>query len=217
MALLTGCGGTADRNGAAPASAAASAPVSAPASAAASPSEPAAVGTATADGQGSPGADPAASAPADAAAGPNAADVSFARKMIPHHLQALDMASLARTNAGDQWVRDLASRLAETRDAQVRELKGWLDAWGEEPLPRDQPMPGMQSAAKIAALAKASGGAFDRMFITMMIEHHKGAVALARSERNGGAFDGTKAMADSIATTGAAEIAEMKAYLAKLK
>ncbi|MCC5574171.1 DUF305 domain-containing protein [Microtetraspora sp. AC03309] len=161
--------------------------------------------------------EPSASPTATEAAGHNDADVSFAKMMIPHHLQAIDMAGLARTQAGDQWIRDLAAKIVDAQDPEIRTIKGWLDGWGEEPHPRDHAMPGMLSEAEIGKLAKADGSAFDRLFVTMMIKHHQGAIKMAEEERASGAFAEATALADTIVTTQAAEIKEMKAYLAKLK
>lgn len=151
------------------------------------------------------------------AAGYNAADVRFAQMLIPHHLQAMDMTILARTQAGDQWVRDLAAKITETRDPQIRTAKGWLDDWGEEPLPRDHPMPGMASKADITRLSQASGLEFDRLFIELMIEHHRGSIEVAQQEQAEGAFAEAKAMADTLVTGQQAEIKEMRDYLKKLK
>ncbi|WP_433350096.1 DUF305 domain-containing protein [Microtetraspora malaysiensis] len=151
------------------------------------------------------------------AAGHNDADISFAKMMIPHHLQAIDMAGLARTQAGDQWIRDLAAKITEAQDPEIRTMKGWLDGWGEEPLPRDHEMPGMLSKADIGKLAQADGSPFDRLFVTQMIKHHQGAIKMAEKEIASGAFADAKAMAKTIVSTQKAEIKEMKGYLAKLK
>ncbi|MEW9532739.1 DUF305 domain-containing protein [Microbispora sp. NPDC049125] len=205
-ALLAACGGSGDA--AAPSPAASPAPVSTESpQATASPASPA-PSVAAAE------TSPAAETPA---AGFNQADVSFARQMIPHHLQAIDLAILAQTRAGDQWIRDLAAQIKDARDPQIRTLKGWLDAWGAEPLPRGHRMPGMLSSADVERLARASGARFDRLFVTMMIEHEGGAITLARAEQAQGAFADATAMAESISTTQTAEVKEMKKYLTALQ
>ncbi|WP_067174401.1 DUF305 domain-containing protein [Microtetraspora niveoalba] len=214
LTLLAGCSGSGTDAAAPSPSASVAASDSATAAPSESPAEtpteaPAETPSATDDTPASP--DPAG------AAGHNDADVSFAKMMIPHHLQAIDMAGLARTQAGDQWIRDLAAKITEAQDPEIRTMKGWLDGWGEEPLPRDHAMPGMSSAAEMDKLAKADGSPFDRLFVTMMIKHHTGAIKMAEEERASGAFAEAKAMAETIVATQKAEIKEMKAYLAKLK
>ncbi|WP_214106427.1 DUF305 domain-containing protein [Acrocarpospora catenulata] len=149
--------------------------------------------------------------------GYNEADIQFAASMIPHHLQAFDLTQLAATRAGDQWVRDLASRIYGQLDPEVRTLKNWLDEWGAEPLPRDHKLPGGVSRADLEKLAATSGPAFDRRFLTLMIDHHEGALTLAKAEQAEGASAAAKAMAGGIVTSQEAEIKEMKKYLARLK
>ncbi|MEN3536087.1 DUF305 domain-containing protein [Microbispora sp. ZYX-F-249] len=153
---------------------------------------------------------------AEPAGGGNAADVTFARQMIPHHLQALEMARLAETRAGDPWVREFAARVATARDTDMRTFRGWLDMWGAEPLPRDHAMPGTQTRAEIEALAKLNGPQFDRKYVTLMIEHDNGAIKLARAEQSKGAFEGAKALAVATTTALGAEVKELKKYRALL-
>lgn len=62
-------------------------------------------------------------------------------------------------------------------------------------------------------LEKASGKAFDTAFLEMMIKHHDGAVAMARTEKAEGASPDAKAMADAIVTSQSAEIAQMNELL----
>ncbi|NJP24883.1 MULTISPECIES: DUF305 domain-containing protein [unclassified Microbispora] len=144
--------------------------------------------------------------------GSKAADVAFARKMVPHHLQALEMARIAQTRAGDPWVGQFAAKVATARDADIRTFKGWLDMWGAEPLPRDHAMPGTQTRAEIEALAKLNGPSFDRKYVTLMIEHDNGAIKLARAEQADGSFDGAKALATATVTALGAEVKELKKY-----
>lgn len=210
-ALLAGCG-TPD---------AADAGSATPAVPATSPAAP----PATTSSETTPAASPKTTptdAPDETAAtqpstGNNAADVSFARQLIPHHLQAVQLAELAQTRAGDPWVRERAEKIRSARDADIRTLKDWLDMWGAEPLPRGHEMPGMYAEAEVEALAKLSGSRFDKKFVTMMIEHDKGAIRLAGTERAKGAFDGAKALATAVATGLGAEVKELKKYLALLK
>ena len=64
-------------------------------------------------------------------------------------------------------------------------------------------------------LEKASGADFDTMFLTMMIEHHKGALEMAGTEKAKGAYGPATAMADDIVTGQTAEITEMNKLLGK--
>ncbi|MEV5434536.1 DUF305 domain-containing protein [Streptomyces sp. NPDC052682] len=170
------------------------------------------------------GAGAGAAASADASAGAhNAQDVSFAQGMIPHHRQALEMARLADGRASSGKVKDLAARIEKAQDPEIRTMTGWLKAWGEDvPEPSSgmdhsahAGMPGMMGGQDMAMLEKASGEAFDTMFLTMMVEHHEGAVEMATTEQDKGRYGPAKAMADDIVTAQTAEIAEMKKLLGK--
>ncbi|MGI5458697.1 DUF305 domain-containing protein [Streptomyces sp. CA-249302] len=153
----------------------------------------------------------------------NKQDVSFAQGMIPHHQQALEMAELAAGRAKSAQVKDLAARIEKAQDPEIRTMSGWLKAWGED-VPSAMPgmdhsagsgMTGMMDAKDMTALAKASGTDFDTMFLTMMIEHHKGAVEMAESEKSKGSYDPATTLADGIVTTQTAEIKEMNQLLGK--
>ncbi|MEH0577928.1 MULTISPECIES: DUF305 domain-containing protein [Streptomyces] len=164
----------------------------------------------------------------------NAQDVSFAQGMIPHHLQALEMAKLAADRASSAKVKDLASRIEKAQDPEIKTMSGWLTSWGED-VPTAMPgmdhsggsampgmdhsggseMPGMMDGSDMTELEKASGTDFDTMFLTMMIEHHKGAVDMAGTEKTKGKYGPATSMADDIVTAQTAEIAEMNKLLGK--
>ncbi|MFF4584210.1 DUF305 domain-containing protein [Streptomyces sp. NPDC001388] len=144
----------------------------------------------------------------------NAQDVAFAQGMIPHHRQALEMAELAADRASSAQVKDLAARIEKAQDPEIEKMTGWLKAWGEDA----SSMPGMDHAGMSVdtrTLEKASGEAFDTAFLTLMVEHHEGAVAMADTEKDKGSYGPAKALADDVVTGQTAEIAEMKALLGK--
>jgi len=61
-----------------------------------------------------------------------------------------------------------------------------------------------------------SGAEFDRMFLTMMIEHHRSAVQMAETEAADGQNTDAIALAESIRDSQTAEIAEMQQLLTEL-
>ncbi|MFJ1563661.1 DUF305 domain-containing protein [Streptomyces erythrochromogenes] len=163
-----------------------------------------------------------ASAQSPAAQGQhNAADAAFAKGMIPHHRQAVEMADLAPSRARSAEVKKLAEDIRKAQDPEIRTLSGWLASWGEQ-VPAvgamdhsAHGMSGMMTAEQMDRLKNASGAAFDTAFMELMVEHHEGAVAMAKTEQAQGAFPGAKAMADAIVTSQSAEIAQMKKLLGK--
>ena len=122
-----------------------------------------------------------------------AADVRFMTGMIAHHAQALVMSALAPTHGASEPVRTLAARISNAQRDEIATMKRWLRD-------RDQPVPtvdidgtalrvdgrsvhgrdmaGILTQAQIDELDAARGTAFDRLFLTYMIEHHRGAVTM---------------------------------------
>ena len=153
----------------------------------------------------------------------NDADVAFATGMIPHHGQALTMADLALKSAGNAQVKALAAQIKNAQEPEIRQLSGWLRGWGE-PVPEAQGMDhgagmhgeGMMSVEEMDDLGKATGATFDGMWLAMMIRHHEGAVAAARTELAAGSHAESKALAQAIIDGQTKEIATMKAVQAQL-
>nr|WP_091599025.1 DUF305 domain-containing protein [Micromonospora krabiensis] len=153
----------------------------------------------------------------------NDADVAFAQMMIPHHRQAVEMAELAATRAEDPEIARLAGQIKAAQAPEIAAMTGWLAAWGR-PLPSagpemshlDHGMPGMMAEAELRGLEAASGRAFDRQFLTMMIAHHEGAVAMARDEIADGGDPAAKALAQQVVAAQQAEIATMREILDRL-
>lgn len=160
----------------------------------------------------------------DTAGGHSAADVTFAQEMIPHHQQAIEMADLAEPRAESQAVKDLATDIEAAQGPEIETLTGWLESWGED-VPEEglssmdhgdmssDDMGGMMTEDEMADLEAASGAEFDQMFLTMMIEHHEGAIEMAKTERSEGEFPEAVDMAKEIETTQAEEIQTMQDLL----
>ncbi|MFK0255109.1 DUF305 domain-containing protein [Streptomyces sp. NPDC090445] len=168
---------------------------------------------------------PSAPASAPAAQGQhNAADTAFAKGMIPHHRQAVEMADLASTRAENAEVKKLAAEIKKAQDPEIKTLSGWLTSWGEQ-VPAEGAMDhsahgtagmtGMMNAQEMDRLKNASGKAFDTAFMELMIKHHEGAVAMAKTEQTTGSFAAAKTMAEAIITSQSAEIAQMNKLLGR--
>jgi uncharacterized protein (DUF305 family) len=121
-----------------------------------------------------------------------AADVHFMSAMIGHHRQAVVMAGWAPTHGASQSVRTLAERIVNGQQDEIVSMSRWLSD-RQQPVPQgtsatmkmmmdgaehDMPMPGMLTEAQLAQLDAARGPAFDRLFLTFMIQHHRGAVSM---------------------------------------
>lgn len=152
----------------------------------------------------------------------NDADVTFAQSMIPHHEQALVMAKMAKSHARSSEVKDLAAKIEAAQGPEIDTMSGWLKAWGQqEPTgsgmggmnPGSDGMPGMMGDDDMMSLDSPNGPGFDRMFLTMMIKHHEGAIEMAKSEQVDGKNADAVALAKKIEADQTAEIAQMKVML----
>jgi len=144
-------------------------------------------------------------------------DVMFAQMMIPHHEQAVDMADMALDPdaSSSVEVRELAVDIKATQDPEIETMRGWLDAWGapQEPSGGMGHDSGMMSQGDMGALASAEGAEFDQMWLTMMIEHHEGAITMARDVQSTTEDEEVAALAAEIIAAQEAEIATMQALL----
>ncbi|MBT2510819.1 DUF305 domain-containing protein [Streptomyces sp. ISL-98] len=152
----------------------------------------------------------------------NAADVTFAKGMIPHHRQAVEMAALAESRARSAEVKKLAGEIKKAQAPEIKTLSGWLTSWGEEVPKEDESaehaghsMSGMMTNDEMDKLETSSGKAFDTAFMEMMIKHHEGAIEMAETEQSDGAYKPAKDMAGNIIDSQSAEITRMNKLLGK--
>lgn len=193
---------------------------------AAAPASPSATGTAPVDAPpvvvpgrpGEPAATRAAQEVRDAAPPRyNGLDVWYVRMMIPHHQQAVEMATLAPERAADPRVRAVADRIRAAQGPEIGVLRGWLDTRGldaEVPGHDHGAMRGMQSAEAMRQLAAARGAEFDRLFVRMMTAHHEGAVIMSTDLLKVGADQTLQEFANAVASEQSVEIARLRELIA---
>jgi uncharacterized protein (DUF305 family) len=119
-------------------------------------------------------------------------------------------------------VKQLATAIKAGQDPEIKQLTGWLTSWGK-PVPSPMhghdmsgSMPGMMSEDEMSQLGNAKGSMFDRMWTQLMIKHHQGAVAMAKTEQTTGKNAAAIALAKKIETAQNAEIATMQRLLGRL-
>lgn len=169
--------------------------------------------------------------------GYNSQDVTFLVDMVAHHQQAIDMAEMVPSHTNNAQVKALATKIEAAQGPEIAKMNAWLAEWDETPATGSEshgsghgssgmdhggstssanPMgPGMMSAAQMADLESKSGAEFDRMWLTMMIAHHEGAVTMSEQELTQGENAQVKALAQEIINAQAKEIAEMQEMLKK--
>ncbi len=143
-------------------------------------------------------------------------DVMFAQMMIPHHQQAVEMSDLAISISTNEDVLALARQIKAAQDPEITQMKGWLTAAGASlTMDHDMGMDGMLSDEEIAALSKATGSEFDRLFLSGMIAHHEGALSMVSMIEDSQNDEARKLAAD-IKSSQSAEIELMKGFLKTL-
>jgi uncharacterized protein (DUF305 family) len=123
--------------------------------------------------------------------------------MILHHAQAVEMTALMATRTRTKSLLAFGKRISISQTDEMNYMKQWLADRGKAvPTDHDQMehlhhmpgmthsaamdmgsmamMPGMLTPEQMKALAKASGAAFDRLFLTGMIQHHTGALVMVQ-------------------------------------
>ena len=144
------------------------------------------------------------------------ADVRFMQGMIAHHAQAIYMSRLAAGRQASARLLKFANKIDQSQQAEIRLMQEWLHANGQfapdSNAWRTMTMPGMLSAEQLAALDAAKGEEFDRTFLTLMIQHHQGALKMVKdlfdNPRAGQDVD-VSVFANDVQTVQTAEIGTM--------
>jgi uncharacterized protein (DUF305 family) len=161
------------------------------------------------------------------------ADVYFMSGMIGHHAQAIVMARWAPTHGAGPSVQRLAERIINAQQDEIVTMQQWLrDRLQPVPEARatgmkmmmdgaehEMLMPGMLTEAQMKQLDAARGPGFDRLFLTFMIQHHRGAVSMVKDlfDSYGAAQDETVfKFASDVNVDQTTEIARMERLLASL-
>jgi len=112
------------------------------------------------------------------------ADVRFMQGMIAHHAQAIHMSRMAAAHQANPRVIKFAAKIDQSQQAEIRLMQEWLRS-NQQFAPdtsswRHMSMPGMLTTEQLAQLDAAKGTDFDRLFLTLMIQHHEGALAMVK-------------------------------------
>lgn len=174
----------------------------------------------------------------------NPVDVGFARDMQAHHAQAVEMSRVVRDATDDPEVRTLALDIMLTQQQQMGQMYGWLTIWGYSQTSQDPPMswmtsggsaghdmsnmgdsagsdmadmptmPGMATKKQLAALAAARGVRAERIYLQLMIPHHRGALGMANDAAKRASQPQVRSLARGIVAAQTAEITLLEQMLA---
>ncbi len=161
------------------------------------------------------------------------ADIDFMSGMISHHAQAIKMASWAPTHGASAALVRMAERIVVGQADEIELMQSWLRD-RLQPVPEADPagmkmkmgdmehvmlMPGMLSEEQMKQLDAARGVEFDRLFLTFMIQHHRGAIAMVRtlfSSHGAGQDETVFKFANEVEIDQTEEIARMQQMLLEL-
>lgn len=170
----------------------------------------------------------------------NDADVAFAQQMVPHHEQAVTMSDLALEpdRGASAEVRALAEQIGSAQHAEIEQMNGWLEEWGEDGAGSEHEghgaehgdghgaehgagghddgagHEGMLTDEQLDELAAATGAEFDTLWLTSMIEHHEGAITMAQKVVDDGKDPDVRDLAEQIVQVQQDEIETMRALSA---
>ena|SRR6188508_957347 len=124
-------------------------------------------------------------------------DVKFQQGMIHHHSQALLMVAMIATHTKTPELVAMGQKIQLSQSGEIKSMTEWLTA-RKQPTPMMNadgtvmdhgdmaPMPGMLTPEQMKALDTARGAKFDELFLTGMIQHHKGALKMVADLREAG-------------------------------
>jgi uncharacterized protein (DUF305 family) len=156
--------------------------------------------------------------------GDDSPEAGFARDMINHHAQAVQMAETVRNRTESEEIRILATDTVLTQQAEIGQMQGWLAVWrlpvsGTQPAmnwmghPTEDRMPGMAAPRELARLQSASPEEVDEQFLRLMIPHHQAALTMAEAALERSDRPEVRRLAQKIAISQHAEIRGMQSLL----
>lgn len=126
-------------------------------------------------------------------------DIEFMSGMIGHHSQAVKMAGWCTAgHSANKSLQIFCGRIAMAQTAEIGLMSAWLKD-RNQPVPAPDPrgmkmkmggqemfmmMPGMLSEEQMKQLDASRGVEFDRLFLTYMIQHHRGAITMVDKLEN---------------------------------
>ena len=120
-------------------------------------------------------------------------------------------------NGIEPAVTELAQQIKDAQAPEITQMSGWLAGWGANPHPSGMGHGGgMMDPADMDALNNANGADATRLFLTGMVEHHQGAITMARQEIANGQNPEAKKLAQNIITGQQAEIEKMNTLLTNI-
>jgi len=112
-------------------------------------------------------------------------DQQFLRLMTAHHEVGLEMSRLAAEHAEEPELRMLGRLMAANHLFEINMMRNWWQNWYDSEMPgitskEREAMKGMPTIKDLHELTTLRGKLFDQLFIQLMVQHHEGAIMMAR-------------------------------------
>lgn len=146
-------------------------------------------------------------------AAPSRSDETFVARMVAHHHLGMTILDDATQHSDGVELRRLAFEMQGYHTSDLEILERRLQDW-ELSLP--EVFPGYVAEERLDELAAMTGTPHDIAWLTVMIEHHEGALRLTKSEIARGDDPELRDLAAAIARLQRAEIKEMTRLRSRL-
>ncbi len=149
------------------------------------------------------------------------ADVTFARDMIAHHTQAVDMAIRVRDRSSDQTLKIFAIDIALGQTNQMGQMMAWLDLWNvsqnslNAPMNGNGLMMGMATQSDVNSISSLPIKEAEIKFLQLMIRHHQGGIFMAQDVLDKASSVQVKRVAQAVINAQTFDIDAMTSMLEK--
>ena len=143
-----------------------------------------------------------------------AGELMFAQMMIPHHQQAVKMSGFAEGKTTNAELLHIAAHIKGAQEPEIKQMQGWLTASGVNVADHHMAMDGLLTDAEMTELEAATGEKFERLYLSGMIKHHRGAIDML-SMISESTTPEVVTLRESIRKTQTAEIKQMQDLLNK--
>lgn len=149
-------------------------------------------------------------------------DSHFIEQMIPHHADAVAMATIALVKAQHPEIKQLAADITRSQTDEIQKMKMWYTTWYGKDVPNGlsdtghgmgsgMMQGGMMGDATDMDKLKTSS-TFDKSFMEEMIPHHQMAVMMAQMLQNSTDRPEMKQLATDIIEAQTKEINQMRGW-----
>lgn len=135
-------------------------------------------------------------------------DVMFIDSMIEHHQGAIAMAQQAEKESQRPQIKQMAQSIISDQQREIEQMQNWRKEW----YPEVAPTGGMGMAMGDMQVSSDTSKPFDQRFITAMIAHHQGAIAMATEAQTKAEHVEIKQLAQNIVAAQQSEIQQMQSW-----